>query len=124
MTYLKKLQSMSDKEREKFLMEQNLKEAAKVSELEMQQKEMIKKRNNDLLNQCKTEQERVRELARQAKEREDMQFQNKLQLMKQQEMVSRQKEKEYKNMMIKDLHDNYEISKKVSRQSSVHLILF
>jgi uncharacterized protein YfkK (UPF0435 family) len=34
-------------------------------------------------------------------------------------MIAKQKDKEYKDMMIKDLHDNYDIQKKVNYFSIV-----
>lgn len=62
-----------------------------------------------MLTECMTEQQRVQQMARDAKNADDAAFQEKLRLMKQQELLSREKDAEYKNMMIKDLHDNYEI---------------
>ena len=86
--------------------------------MERQQKDMVKRRNNELITQTAQEQEKIRQMQRDAKLREDSEFQTKLDMMKQQEQLSKMKQKEYNQMMIKDLHDNYEISKKVKNDKN------
>lgn len=119
MNELKRLQQMSGKERERMELLSRMTEAERVAALEAEQKQLLRQRNNELLTECMTEQERVQALARQAKLSEDQAFQEKLRLMKEQEMIAKQKDKEYKDMMIKDLHDNYDIQKKVNYFSIV-----
>lgn len=86
-----------------------------ATQIEVQEKELFRKRNEEMLRKGKEEQEEVSKMAREVKMAEEAEFRQKLELMKQQEEINRIKEAEYKNMMIKDMHENYEISKKVTQ---------
>lgn len=113
MLELKEQGKKSLKEQDYLELKQREKEATLLDQLEVQNKVNFRTRNNDMISKCLEEQAQVQEKARQAKRLEELEFQKKLQEMKEQEMLSKQQQKEYKDLVVRDMHENYEISKKV-----------
>lgn len=89
------------------------KESTLLDKMERENKQNFKNRNNDMISKCLEEQTVLQHKAKEMKRLEDEEFQRKLQEMKEQELLAKQQNKEYRGMVNKDLHENYEISRKV-----------
>lgn len=94
------------------------KEASLLDRMERENKQNFKNRNNDMISKCLEEQTVLQHKAKEMKRLEDEEFQRKLQEMKEQELLAKQQNKEYRGMVNKDLHENYEISRKVASRLS------
>lgn len=101
------------KEQEFKELKQREKEATLLDQIERENRENFKHRNNDMISKCLEEQNALQEKAREMKRLEDLEFQRKLQEMKEQENMAKAQQREYKYMVNRDLQENYEISKKV-----------
>lgn len=116
MTEYKRSQQNVEKDRERLIMMEKMKEQERLNQLEYEEKMRLRRRNNEILDATKMEQEMMAGRAHEAKMKNDEEFRRKIELMKQQEQISKRKEKEFKDIMVKDMQENCEIQKKVRFQ--------
>lgn len=114
MIELKENGMKGQKDQDFMEMKQREKEASLLDNLERENKVNFKNRNNDMISKCLEEQNVIQGKAREMKKLEEDEFQKKLREMKEQETLAKQQQREYKDMVTRDMHENYEISKKVS----------
>ena len=114
MIELKENGMRGQKDQDFMEMKQREKEASLLDNLERENKVNFKNRNNDMISKCLEEQNVIHGKAREMKKLEEDEFQKKLREMKEQETLAKQQQREYKDMVTRDMHENYEISKKVS----------
>lgn len=114
MIELKEKGAKNQRDQDFLEMKQREKEASLLDNLEVQNKVNFRNRNNDMISKCLEEQNAVQMKAREMKKLEEEEFQKKLREMKEQEMLAKQQQREYKDMVTRDMHENYEISKKVA----------
>jgi hypothetical protein len=114
MIELKENGMRGQKDQDFMEMKQREKEASLLDNLERENKVNFKNRNNDMISKCLEEQNVIQGKAREMKKLEEDEFQKKLREMKEQETLAKQQQREYKDMVTRDMHENYEISKKVS----------
>ena len=112
---LKEMGKRNMKDQEIKDLQIRVKEAKLLDQLEHENRLNFKTRNNDMISKCMEEQNILMDKARQMKRQEEIEFHNKLREMKEQEIVSKQQQKEYRDIVNKDLQDNYTVSKKVRR---------
>lgn len=113
MMELKEHGKKSQKEQDYLELKQREKEASLLDQMERDNKTNFRNRNHDMISKCLEEQATVQNKAREVKKLEELEFQKKLQEMKEQEVLAKQQQKEYKDLVVRDMHENYEISKKV-----------
>lgn len=113
MMELKEVGKKSQKESDFKELKIREKESTLLDAMERENKLNFKHRNNDMISKCLEEQNVLQHKAKEMKRLEDEEFQRKLQEMKEQEIMAKQQNKEYRGMINKDLHENYEISRKV-----------
>ena len=101
------------KDQEVKELKQREQESKLLDQLERENKANFKNRNNDMISKCLEEQNQLQDKARDMKRTEELEFQRRLQDMKEQELLAKQQQKEYRDLRNKDLQDSYQIMKKV-----------
>ncbi len=89
------------------------KESKLLDHLERENKTNFKTRNNDMISKCLEEQNQLQDKAKEMKRMEELEFHRRLQEMKEQELLAKQQQKEYRDLRNKDLQDSYQIMKQV-----------